>query len=323
MLFVQLGLNIVLSGQMKYMFSLIRALQMILFLPLHMISIPANVSMVFQIIFPIALFDIFETYNPVSSIFEFDLVSQELNVQKYMRSQVQQLGYGSFNSLDVMGSVTIFCAFYLFRVCLVPFLALVSSKFKPLKRWFRALQRRLFFRDIHILLLEAYIEFVIAFYFNMKYPLYTSAGEMMGVIFGYMCLFGTMIFLPLSFLYLSSKSRSIVSSPGFRGRWGGLYEGVSLRSRMQLMFFLFYMVRRTFFVTVAVNLGWFVALQIQLTMLANTLTLIYQGSYCPLESRFQNRVELFNEFIVDLCTIYCCAFTSWVPSREAQSLYGY
>ena len=41
---------------------MIRALQIILNLPLMKTQVPAIVSMVFEIIIPIAMFDIFETY---------------------------------------------------------------------------------------------------------------------------------------------------------------------------------------------------------------------------------------------------------------------
>ena len=74
MLFIQLALNMILSGQMIYMFMLIRPLQLILNLPLFMIDVPANVQMIFGVIIPIAMFDIFESYNILEYLFSFNQV---------------------------------------------------------------------------------------------------------------------------------------------------------------------------------------------------------------------------------------------------------
>jgi hypothetical protein len=52
--------QIVFSGGMKYMMTLIRALQLILHLPMLRIVIPANVATMISIIMPIVMFDILE-----------------------------------------------------------------------------------------------------------------------------------------------------------------------------------------------------------------------------------------------------------------------
>ena len=60
------------------MFGLIRPLQIILNLPLLLISVPAVVSMIFEIIIPIAMFDIFESdeYDVLSMVLTFDTDAQ-------------------------------------------------------------------------------------------------------------------------------------------------------------------------------------------------------------------------------------------------------
>ena len=58
---------------MQYMLGLVRCLQMVLHLPLVNIVVPGNVTMIFAIIIPIAMFDVLDndTYN-YSTLFNFD-----------------------------------------------------------------------------------------------------------------------------------------------------------------------------------------------------------------------------------------------------------
>jgi hypothetical protein len=50
-----------LPGAMTFMIINLRTLQMILHLPLVKVIVPGNVSMFFQAMIPIAMFDIFDT----------------------------------------------------------------------------------------------------------------------------------------------------------------------------------------------------------------------------------------------------------------------
>ena len=55
----------------------------------------------------------------------------------------------------------------------------------------------------------------------------------------------------------------------------------------------------------------------------NLITLIFQGSVYPAYSRFENRVEFYNEFSITLCSILAICFTAWVPDPELQFLMGW
>lgn len=59
------------------MLELIRTLQMILHLPIFRIIIPSNVSQVFSVIIPIAMFDVLDPEWTTQLIFEFDEEGQE------------------------------------------------------------------------------------------------------------------------------------------------------------------------------------------------------------------------------------------------------
>jgi len=53
-----------------------------------------------------------------------------------------------------------------------------------------------------------------------------------------------------------------------------------------------------------------------ISLYLNIAIIIYQGSIKPLDSRYRNNNELFNEIIVDIATIHLIFFTDWVGNEE-------
>jgi hypothetical protein len=76
-LIVVFALSMELPGAMVYMIINLRTLQMILHLPLVKVIVPGNVSMFFQTMIPIAMFDIFETSYTTEVLLDFSEQQQE------------------------------------------------------------------------------------------------------------------------------------------------------------------------------------------------------------------------------------------------------
>ena len=60
-LIVTIFMNLFFIGSSDYMFALIRSLQLILHLPIFRFIIPGNVIMLFQVLIPVAMFDILDS----------------------------------------------------------------------------------------------------------------------------------------------------------------------------------------------------------------------------------------------------------------------
>ena len=75
---IALGLNVFFSGGSKYMFYLIRALQLVVHFPIMRIILPGNVSMLMSIIMPIVMFDILDNDLEIDAgmIYNFSEESQ-------------------------------------------------------------------------------------------------------------------------------------------------------------------------------------------------------------------------------------------------------
>ena len=55
----------------------------------------------------------------------------------------------------------------------------------------------------------------------------------------------------------------------------------------------------------------------------NTFMLVYQTYFKPGLSIFENRVEIFNEFNVSLCSTLILCFTEWIESQELKFQIGW
>ena len=125
-----------------------------------------------------------------------------------------------------MGSITVFFMYWMLKVLLTPILIRLRKKFKVTRKFFHHLIRKLFFRDIHTILIEGYMEFLISIYFNLLHPLYSTSGEIAGFVFSIICIIGTSIFIPISFLYIIRKPSRTLNYSKFKCVWGALYDGV-------------------------------------------------------------------------------------------------
>ena len=64
---------------------MIRSLQIVLHTPMLNLIVPGNISMLFEIIIPIAMFDVFNTFTPVEKIYRFDDDKQEQLADEYIK----------------------------------------------------------------------------------------------------------------------------------------------------------------------------------------------------------------------------------------------
>ena len=55
----------------------------------------------------------------------------------------------------------------------------------------------------------------------------------------------------------------------------------------------------------------------------NTFMLIYQGFFKPAYSKFENRMDNFNEYVVTTCSIMIIWFTDWITDEELKFQYGW
>jgi hypothetical protein len=184
MMVISFVINLVLSGALSYMVGWINSLQLIIHLPMLMTLIPANVGSFFSLILPIVQFDLIPPEYSYELVLTFDENPDENFQHKFDISvfdQMKDLGYESHNSLRLLGSMFIFAMFYYIKVFfLYPFLILTSRYFGVGRSLRASLKKSLFFNEIIVINLEAYLELLIAGYINLRFRLETTSGELFG-----------------------------------------------------------------------------------------------------------------------------------------------
>ena len=243
---------------------------------------------------------------------------------------MQDLGYGSHSSILNLGSIALFSFVYYLRVAFYFFVLTPAAYLIPTKKYKykvirlqRRMKKTLFFSEILTLSMEAYIEFLIAGYLNLKVQLVSTSGELASVAVGYYAVILCLVVIPLCFIHLFRQSIFRINDPRFNRRWHGLFEGVDTRNKLNLLFNVVFCLRRLIFVHSAFYLSETPTFQIQSIILINLFSLIYKGNNNPQISRFSNRIELFNEAFVCIVTLHLMFYTDWVPDSQTQFEMGF
>jgi hypothetical protein len=97
--------------------------------------------------------------------------------------------------------------------------------------------------------------------------------------------------------------------------WGVLYEHLKSENRWTYSYYLIFVMRRILFVFIAVSIPFeYNSIQIIGVLYLNMAIFLYQGHHRPLETRFLNRVEFFNEILISTIYVIILCYTDWVPS---------
>ena len=149
------------------------------------------------------MFDILENDEGIGLelVFEFDDEKQD-EMADDIFDQTQDIGYDSHNSIMNLKTVAVIYLFYLLKLPLIVvvklFSLLLGGRYYT-KEIYNFLYDALFFKEILTILLEGYIEFLIAAYFNLinNEALDTTNGEIQAKYFIMSILPLALIVLPL------------------------------------------------------------------------------------------------------------------------------
>ena len=96
--------------------------------------------------------------------------------QELVLDQIQDIGYETPYVIKSMGSISIFTAFYLIKVCIF-IVFFLMMKLTPLKYWKNGHKKLLkmsygvFFSDLFAIMIDAYFEFSICCYYNLVFEI--------------------------------------------------------------------------------------------------------------------------------------------------------
>ena len=109
---------------------------------------------------------------------------------------------------------------------------------------------------------------------------------------------------------------------GFMMKFGQLYEDIKYENKWARSYFLVFMIRRILYVTFAFYVLTPI-LQILCLFFSNQAALIYHGSIMPAQSRFENRLNLFNEFFITSTCLTVVFYTAWIGDAMLEYNLGW
>lgn len=169
-------LNTFVSGSMIFFLGMIRAVQIILHIPLLQINTPAIVTVIFELIIPIAMFDIFELFEEYDFFNNFmDFLLGQIDgtaVELYEAAWTNgvNIGYQNQNSFSVLGSIAFITTFVYLKIVFLSLVKLFSTcckDNKTLHTLMAKMKKKVKVDELNGVLLEGYIEFLITGVINL------------------------------------------------------------------------------------------------------------------------------------------------------------
>ena len=165
-------LNTFVSGSMIFFLGMIRAVQIILHIPLLQINTPAIVTVIFELIIPIAMFDIFELFeeydffNNAMNLLLGQIDGEEVELYEAAWTNGVNIGYQNQNSFSVLGSIAFITTFVYLKILFLTLVKMFSRCCKDNKTLAK-MKRKVRFDEMNAVILEGYIEFLITGVINM------------------------------------------------------------------------------------------------------------------------------------------------------------
>ena len=304
------------------MISMINGLQIILHLPIMMISWPGPIMNFYQIILPFVMFDVIESFDWINDPFQATFQWQDGDLDDLnIFDQVQNLGYDSHNPMLNLGTMSLCIMAYTVRLLILLTIVYPNRRKKCCKGCFKSLKESLLFGEILTIFVEAHIELCLAGTIMTQISATGQNQDNNPVMWtlGISFLLVSYGLMPGLFLWLLCQKKTRYAKQVFQRKWGILLEGVNLHSKWHVAFFFVFILRRIFYVLCYTLLDGYPAIQIQLISGANLAQLMYQGYHYPLVGHLKNRIETMNEMFVISCGMFLFLYSNYLSDRRLQA----
>ena len=177
---------------------------------------------------------------------------------------------------------------------------------------YKFISARLFFNSIIRSFLEAYLKFSISTMIALDSISFNSKE---GIINGSMALgLGLIVSLTPLLVYLFLKKyHKNLQEADFKPRFETLYLNVNTEIHNSILMMTLFIIRRLIFAMNIVFLNGYPVCQLYLQFLCCFMMLIFFILIKPLNMKYLNIMELFNEVTLLICSYYLFCFTSFIP----------
>ena len=146
-----------------------------------------------------------------------------------------------------------------------------------MKKLYNLVSSGLFFSFIISLTFEGYFEFLITSWLNLKNPTFGTNGEILSFVISICLSFCSLIFVPISSIYVVKQDKEKLESHEFEKIWGEFYEDCKIDTYARRLFKMTHVLKVLIFVISSITLKDSLVLQIQIIFCVNLIQIIYLG----------------------------------------------
>ena len=127
--------------------------------------------------------------------------------------------------------------------------------------------------------MEGFIDLLINGFLNIYSKDTSTNGEILGFVFGVLCIFLTVNFLPIALTWaIFSQDESELVNKKFEKRWGALFEFMNTKNKMARIYNLIFVIRRLIYVMLCFFKNQSGGLLLAINMFINLIYGIYMAS---------------------------------------------
>ncbi len=187
------------------------------------------------------------------------------------------------------------------------------------------LSRKLFFNSIFRAILESYLKFSISTWISIKkldFSTIDTKEEKINVLMTFIFLTIILAFPPFTYVILH-KFKHKLEEEDFKGRFESLYLNVNTKVEKSILMITLFVFRRLLYAAGIVFLAGSTVAQVFMQFFCCLMMTIFFIVVKPLNEPFLNRMEIFNELCLLICSYYLFMFTDFIPDVQTRFLAGW
>lgn len=262
-------------------------------------------------------------------VIPFEYQEQAFLKEEHMSVSLKGLGFKYMNCILNLGNagqmLFLNCCFVgLFFLWYVRFM---KTRLRKDYDNFSKYKKKMFFAPFLSMAFRLFIPLSISSYLNLQWsieagPLSNSNliakglfGEIVANAYAYFIAFLVCVCFPCVMVYVMLVPKEWLLRPDFKARWGFLYNSIKTENFFQRAYFFMFVVRRAFLVYTGLLMYNYPGIQVQCTMGANVLLLIWAAVARSYKTKFDNKMELNTEMFLAIITYHLLCFTDFIPER--------
>ena len=270
-------------------------LQVAVYMPIIKVNLPPNTEIFLESIRHVAEFEIFDSHAALGSIFS---KTQE----DPLAEQYQSAGFNSLYFLDNMQYHILVGAFFILCLMVTALAALAKMAHPRCMKWLRQISKKWAYdyllRTINVMFVLIFISYVLGTKVNGPYFTYLGGALLVGYPFW-----------TLVFLY---RNRENLGKKQYLSKYWSLYGNLKFKDPECLSYPFVSLMRKVLFASGAILLTDWAYFQVQIFTLLNMFYIWYFASLHPNKMRWDFRLELFNEWAIQIMCFHMMCFTDMV-----------